>query len=156
MSKSKWLGALLVGISALGSGMANASVSGIVTSEGYRINFLSADAWLTYSLFYSGSQPGTETSDNVKHRVTLDNINLLKDDYITAGSGELKDGIYGWIQFSPTNENPVSISWDGYNVAVAAVPEPGVYALIGLGVAGLVLARRRQKKSDIALGQFAV
>jgi hypothetical protein len=43
--------------------------------------------------------------------------------------------------FPACKANPPSLTGG----RIAAVPEPGVLALIGLGMAGLVVARRRKK-----------
>jgi len=161
MRKSnKLLGALLVGASLLGSQVANAAVTEVTevnaleTTDGILVKFLSSTATLDYTLFYkAGDSYTTSKSDNVTVS-TLGSV-FLNFATVTFGTGALSDGSYGWLKFTPSTDGKLAISWSGTNVSVSAVPEPGVYALIGLGVAGLALARRRQKKSA-ALGRFAV
>lgn len=160
MNKSKLLGALLVGVSLLGSSVANAAVAevnALETTKGILVKFLSSTANVNYSLFYdTGDGYTTTKSDNV----SVANLGTAFLNFATVtvdfGSGSLSDDSYGWLKFTPDNNATLAMIWTGTDVSVSAVPEPGVYALIGLGVAGLILARRRQKSSSAALGQFAV
>jgi hypothetical protein len=40
--------------------------------------------------------------------------------------------------------SPASTDWTSFNIAYAAVPEPGTLALLGLGAAGMLIFRRRK------------
>jgi len=47
--------------------------------------------------------------------------------------------------FPACNHNPPGLTGGNAAVAVAAVPEPGTLALIGLGAAGLIVGRIRKR-----------
>jgi len=158
MKKSKWLGAFLVGAMALlGSNLARADlyISSELTSVGYLVKFLTAGAEAGYAVVtLDGNSFSYDSSSNVV--VTPGSSSDLIVATLSSGTAALSDGSYGWLTLTPSAGSTMALTIAGSNLEVTALPEPGTYALIGLGVAGLLLARRRQKKSEMALGQFAV
>lgn len=144
MKKSKWLVAMVIGAAALTSNMANAAVKSIETSQSVLVNFLSASSWLDFAVFMAkGDTFSTSQSGNIvfSNDVTFNWHNAT----ITYGSATPDDGSYGWLKFTPNAGKTMGFSWAGDGITVSPVPEPEVLALLGVGVAGLLLARRRQK-----------
>lgn len=44
-----------------------------------------------------------------------------------------------------SNSLLADVAYLGDKIVTAAVPEPGTFALLGIGMAGLVIARRRKR-----------
>lgn len=149
MKRSKWLVALVLDAASLTSNMANATVVSssyletTLTSSSVLFKFLSESSWLNFIVLMGGGGDYTTTDSG---NVDLNNTKFAwSQATIGYGNGALSDGSYGWLKFTPVAGQQMAFSWTGGDISVTPVPEPEVLALLGIGAAGLLLARRRQK-----------
>jgi hypothetical protein len=63
----------------------------------------------------------------------------------TEGNGTV---VFSGTYTSISWENPGFEDWYGVTAGVAATPEPGFYALLGLGLSGLAVVRRKLSKNS--------
>ena len=103
----------------------------------------------TYGSHYLGY--GTTWRSGTLHDVTIDN--LLTFTFTLSDSVSLDDFVSQSIAFA-LNSNYADARWVGldapvfmvaYDAPNAGTPEPGTLAVLGLGLAGLAVARRRRK-----------
>ena len=91
--------------------------------------------------------------ENLNYATTGDRVNAMKFDSSTGVLwASVKDG--GTINYLATvdigngnvNEvGPTQTGTDGLTVALALIPEPGTFTLVGMGLVGLLTLRRRKK-----------
>lgn len=160
MSKFKYLGGMVLGASLLASPLASAEVTPIgalTTSQSILVKFLSATASINYALFFRTGTSYTEAASGNVSAASIGPFDIPPASIaqVTFGKANLSGGDYGWLKFSPQGGNTVAFNWTGNDINVSEVPEPGVYALIALGIAGIALTRSRQRKAQLPQ-QFAV
>jgi hypothetical protein len=91
---------------------------------------------------------GSGTSANVAQWTLNSSDNFFGFRFNNEAGGTLH---YGWAQIrfgaSLTDRTLVQYAFDATpGASIAVVPEPGTYAMMGLGVIALLVARRRQSK----------
>lgn len=161
MKKNVWLSILLLGTAALMSSTANATatttVSGVLqTNRAVLIKFLTKDSWLNFAIYQNlGSHVTTTKTSNV----LLDLTNLVSGHTYKAdlsyGDAYLGSGVYGRLEFKPTDRKTYAFDWTGSGISVTALPEPEVYALMGIGLVVVYLSRRRRTLSKTHEALFA-
>lgn len=144
MKKTKWLTALVIAAAALTSNVANAGVFNLGSTDSIGKLLMDAGSSVMFTLtFERGSSFDITHSDGVTVNQVL---NSEFGGTVFEGSMAFNGATNGWLSVTPVGNSVGLMTWNG-NGITAAVPEPEVYALMGLGVAGLLLSRRRQKRN---------
>lgn len=93
---------------------------------------------------------GSGSAANSSQWVLNSSNNYFGFRFLNEGNSQLHYG-YAQLQFGASllDRRVVAIAYEsipGASITVAAIPEPGTYALMGLGMAGVLLAARRRKQ----------
>jgi hypothetical protein len=116
----------------------------VVTSPGFVANLAPGSVVDGTDTFGSG------VSSNLAQWALNSSNNFFGFRFINEGGGTTH---FGWGQIaigaSITDRTLVQYAFElTPNAAIAVVPEPGTYAMMALGLAGVLAARRRLKKQD--------
>lgn len=100
------------------------------------------------SLVGAGSTFGSGVSTNIAQWNLNSSNNYFGFRFTNEAGGTLH---YGWAQLeigsTITSRTLVQYAFESTpNTAITVVPEPGTYLMMGLGLAGLLAARRRQQQ----------
>ena len=147
---NKWM-ALAVVASALLAGNAQAKVYEADGSLGQSllITLIGGDSgsWVSFITQAVGTFSTSVTGDA---DVTTKSLNKSKTRFLVSGASEEGSSVSSF-SLTPTVGSSIKVnSVTGDNFTIAAVPEPETYALMGVGLLGLMLGRRRKIAAQAA------
>ena len=142
----KWVASAVIATALLG-GNAQAAVYKADASLGQSllVTLLGDDtgSWVSFITQVVGKFTTSISGDAV---VNATSFNKAKTKFYVAGSSEEGSAV-SYFSLIPTAGSSIMVnsnSLAGANYTIAAVPEPETYALMGVGLLGLLLARRRK------------
>ncbi|WP_270807667.1 PEP-CTERM sorting domain-containing protein [Aeromonas sp. QDB25] len=142
----KWVASAVVATALLG-GNAQATVYKADGSLGQSllVTLLGGDtgSWVSFVTQVVGK---FDTSSSGNAVVNATSLNKAQTRFFVAGSSEEGSAV-SYFSLIPTAGSSIKVNSNGIsgeNFNIAAVPEPETYALMGVGLLGLLLGRRRK------------
>ncbi len=142
----KWVASAVIATALLG-GNAQAAVykAGASLGQSLLVTLLGGDtgSWVSFITHVVGKFSTSTSGDAV---VNATRVNKQETKFFVAGSSEEGSAV-SYFSLIPTAGSSIMVnsnSLAGANYTIAAVPEPETYALMGIGLLGLLLVRRRK------------